>query len=178
MPARLSTAGFDRLSAKLKALGELDYAPLAEVWGSIIEVGNKEGVLAGLDGYAKPLVLGYRNKNAESRWARNPVNGKPYKMLGYVEGGDGPPLAPHWEASRVIANFETGWTWEGAGTVKQRWIVIGAWENVFTTKGGVQFLPFHFRGEGRLPRRDLAHIRPNELKAARAALRAFVEGKL
>jgi indole-3-glycerol phosphate synthase len=42
------------------------------------------------------------------------------------------------------------------------------------TVNGIPFLPFHFRGEGSLPVRDLAHVRPTALAKAREALRAFV----
>jgi hypothetical protein len=38
-------------------------------------------------------------------------------------------------------------------------VVVGAWEDVLS-KQGVPFLPFHFRGEGRLPVRDIAGLRP------------------
>lgn len=166
MPSQLSTAGFDRLSAKLRALGEIDYAPLAEAWGGIIEVDNHDGVLAGLDGWGRPLH------------ALAPSTIKHRKSAMGEADPNAPPLIPAWERSRVISAFTSGWTWQKLGQGRQKYVVIGAWENVFTTKKGVQFLPFHFRGEGHLPRRDLAHIRPDGLKAARAALRDFVEGKL
>lgn len=165
MPSQLNTDAFGRLSDRLKALGELDYGPLAEVWGAIIEEDNRRGVLQGLDGWGRPLVpiaQSTRRHRKSAMGAADP---------------NAPPLIPAWERSRVISAFTSGWIWERHGSV-QKYTVIGAWENVFTSSSGVQFLPFHFRGEGKLPRRDLAHLRPDGVAAARRALRAFVEGRL
>jgi hypothetical protein len=57
---------------------------------------------------------------------------------------------------------------------KLGWHAQGGWADVVSVSG-IPFLPFHFRGEGHLPQRDLAHVRPSALKKAREALTAFVQ---
>lgn len=154
MPSQFVTSGLERLEAKLKKLQHLDPTPLLIEWRKIIEADNRRGVLAGLDGYGTPLH------------ALTSVRTGPYK------GATGPPLAPFFEKSRVIANFRTAHGRDGA-----RYFALGAWEDVLS-KRGVPFLPFHFRGEGKLSRRDLAHIRPWGETHARAALRVWIHAQV
>jgi hypothetical protein len=52
------------------------------------------------------------------------------------------------------------------------WVAIGAWEDVVSIEG-TPFLPFHFRGEGNLPVRNLAHVRPSAMRRAKEALHDF-----
>ena len=80
---------------------------------------------------------------------------------------DGPPLAPRGRDSRIVTQFR-----QRHGRDGQAWYVEGGWEDVLTVSG-IPFLPFHFRGEGNLPIRDLAHVRPNLLAQARSALIVF-----
>lgn len=77
---------------------------------------------------------------------------------------DGPPLAPRRQFSRVITNLVTGYIEPRGGSVI--WTAVGAWQEVVSVKG-VQFLPFHFAGAGRLPVRDLAGVRPEGRAEAR-----------
>jgi hypothetical protein len=134
-------------------------------WEAILTEDNRQGLLAGLDGYGKPLVAiaDYTRRHRKSETGTADPNA--------------PPLIPAWERSRAIANFRTAHGREGSNQggklVMGHWWAIGAWENVLS-KSGVAFLPFHFRGEGRLPVRDLAHVRPAAVRAARENLRDFV----
>lgn len=168
MASQLVTTGLDRLDARLKSLGTIDYTPLMQDWQIVLEEDNREARLAGVDGWGKPLA-----PIAEStRKHRRSITGN--------ADPNAPPLIPAWAASRVIANFRTARgrdTGGRAGLAGGSWWALGAWEDVVSKKG-VQFLPFHFRGEGRLPRRDLAHVRPSAVKDARVLLREFVKDRL
>lgn len=156
MPSQFIFAGLDSLEKKLKKLKHLDPTPLLIEWRKIIEEDNRRGILAGTDGWGHPL------KALLS------------KRKGKYKGATGPPLAPFGPKSRTIANFRTAHGRDGLN-----YFALGAWEDVLSdptknTPGGVAFLPFHFRGEGRLPVRDLAHIRPWGETHARAALRTWI----
>lgn len=85
-----------------------------------------------------------------------------YRLLG------GPPLAPRSQFSRVITNFKTTYTDPRQGG--KDWAVIGGWDDVISTKGA-HFLPYHFVGSGKLPRRDLRGIRPTGMAKCLDALR-------
>jgi hypothetical protein len=95
----------------------------------------------------------------------NNLTSSQYRLLG------GPPLAPRDQFSRVITNFKTTYTDPRQGG--KEWAVIGAWDDV-VNKDGIHFLPFHFNGTGRLPRRDLRGIRPAGVAKAMDALRNWV----
>lgn len=123
--------------------------PLLEELERVLVADNREGLLAGTDGDGRPLA---------------PLAASTLKK----RKGTGPPLIPQFTASRAIANYRTAHGQDGPG----RWVVLGAWENVLS-RGGVPFLPFHFRGEGRLPTRDIANIRPEGMRRAREAVLAF-----
>lgn len=156
MPSQLITTGLDRIDARLRMLINPDFTPLMLEWEEILTEDNRQGLLAGLDGYGRPLA------------PLAAVTMKRRKSVTGTADPNAPPLIPAWEHSRAIANFVTAHGNEST----QKWWALGAWENVLS-KSGVQFLPFHFRGEGRLPVRDLAHVRPKAVKAARAALKTF-----
>jgi hypothetical protein len=88
-----------------------------------------------------------------------------YRML------DGPPLAPRRQFSRVITNLVTGFIEPGTGG--DIWTAVGAWREVVSVKG-IQFLPYHFSGAGRLPVRNLAGVRPEgRAEARRVAVNFF-----
>jgi hypothetical protein len=170
MPSQLVTTGLDQLDGKLRSLRAADFKPLMLRWRAVLEEDNTAGALAGLNGFGGTL----RPVTYRPRPARGPVNMAPlrndnlrssaYRVL------SGPPLAPRGVQSRIIKNYRTADDMEPP----RRWIALGAWQDVLSTND-VPFLPFHFRGEGNLPRRDLAHVRPDALKKAREALRAYVK---
>ena len=82
---------------------------------------------------------------AASGWNNN-LTSSEYRLL------DGPPLLPRRQFSRVITNLKTA-SWQDT-TDRNIWYARGDWDSVVSIKG-VQFLPFHFNGEGNLPVRDL-----------------------
>jgi hypothetical protein len=167
----INTEPLDRLIGELDSLADVDFEPLMMDLRAILERDNAEGAAAGLDGFGLPLEpVTYRpdpnkveptdytikiNNNLTSSW---------YREL------DGPPLSPRGPQSRVTTNFRTAHGREG-----NAWVAIGAWEDVLSTEG-VPFLSFHFRGEGNLPTRDLAHVRPSAMARAREALHDFAVG--
>jgi hypothetical protein len=168
MPLDLSWPGFPALQSKLARLADPDPAPVLAALREVIRIDNHDGVLAGTDCDGKPMPLTWRQQHAESQWVtRTMPDGtrRRFKMVGYDEGGSGGPLAPHGDASHTIAGLRTAFVMDGPG----RWVVIGAWEDV-VSKAGVPYLPFHFRGEGVLPTRDLAGLRPEGLTEAAAAV--------
>ena len=77
---------------------------------------------------------------------------------------------PDREASRAIKNLRTRIDYDSSS---KEWSAIGAWHQVVSVKG-VEFLPFHFRGDGRLPKYDLRPVREKDRQFALNALRAFV----
>lgn len=170
MPSQLITTGLDRLDAKLRGLLLADWQPLLIEWRAILEEDNERGALAGLDGWGKPLApVTYRPRVGTDPISMAPLDYNNLRRSAYLSLS-GPPLAPRGAGSRIVTNFRTAHGGDGPG----RWYAQGAWEDVLSVKG-TPFLPFHFRGEGRLPRRDLAHVRPSALAKARQALRDFVK---
>jgi len=69
-------------------------------------------------------------------------------------GLDGPPTAPNWEQSRVIANYVS----YDAGSSGSCVSVTSQWEGV-TNERGEAFLTNLFYGQGRIPPRNLMGIR-------------------
>lgn len=158
MPIETSWPGFPELQAKLDRLSDPDPTAVLEALRDVLRADNHDGVLAGLDCDGVPMPLTWRQQHAESQWASKVMpdgTRRSFKMVGFEEGGDGPALAPHGEASHTIASLRTFFFQDGPG----RWVVVGDWEDV-VSKDGVGYLPFHFRGEGHLPVRDLAGLRP------------------
>jgi hypothetical protein len=88
----------------------------------------------------------------------------------------GPPLAPRFKSSRIIANFVTMSGQNPDGT----WFVRSALLGIVSKKG-VPFMLAHFEGRGRLPRRDDRGIRPWGIaecrKASREELLKIVRGE-
>jgi hypothetical protein len=109
----------------------------------------RRGQYSGITGIGPSLVE--RNNNLTT---------KEYRILG------GPPLAPRDQFSRVITNFKTTYTGPPYGI--PNWQVIGAWEEVVSTKG-VSFLRYHFEGIGQA-KRDLRGVRPSGMTKATEAL--------
>jgi hypothetical protein len=186
--ASIEWTQFGQLDATFTALIEFDAMPLMERWADIIVEGNRRGVLAGLDGHNNPMpALQYRD--GKGKKTRNRQVGH-YGTTVFETTGfgphraglhdnlttalysqlTGPRLAPRGEASRVIKNLHTEIRNLDGGT----WEVVGAWLQVVSNEG-VPFLPFHFEGDGRLPRYDLRPVRPEDLQFAANALRAFVK---
>lgn len=173
MTVQLELDGLTRITQKVKGLGEIDFVPLMKQWEDILHEDNRAGALAGLDGKGKPLApVRYRPLASLGRivftpLANNNLTASHYRSL------DGPPLAPRRENSRIITNFRTS-----SGRLDDdSWQAVGAWEDVLSVRG-LPFLRFHFKGSGRLPKRDLRGVRPSAVKRAREALRDFMRGFL
>ena len=188
MPANVDWPGYDALQANLSHLTQFDARPLMERWKDIVVEGNRRGVLAGVDGHDNPMPpLKYRDgkgRNTRHRkvgaagtslhdaTGRGPyatglhdnLTTEQYRKL------TGPRLAPRRDGSRAIKNLRTRIDHDPASN---EWSVIGAWHQVVSVKG-VEFLPFHFRGDGRLPKYDLRPVREKDRQFALNALRAFV----
>jgi hypothetical protein len=154
MPAESLWEGYDALRASMARLAHPDPTPLLRQLEEVIFRDNERGVLAGLDrnGQRMPVTKRQLDPNLSAKL------------------GDGPPLAPKRTDSRVIKDLVTGFFQDGGD-----WVVFGAWENVLS-KSGVPFLPFHFRGEGRLPVRDLAGLRPEGFTEAADLVDRFAGG--
>lgn len=176
--------GLDRLVKRAQKLERPDATPLMVTWQQIIIKDNRDGVLKGTDKDGKPLApvtyrpvrvakltLAQRNtSNARLRTGRisgfgpaaaglhNNLTSSEYRKL------DGPPLAPRRQFSRVITNLQPGYIEAPANGLI--WSAVCVWREVVSVKG-VQFLPFHFEGAGRLPVRDLAGVRPEGRAEAR-----------
>jgi len=184
----VDTSGLDRLMARLRKIAEPNATPLMARWMNVIEEDNRKGVLAGLDKdgvamipvtyrpkpRAKPLTVSQRGGRAKRATRGAFIGGvagnltsSEYRVL------DGPPLAPRRQFSRVITNLVTGFA-PGDGILRSGGQVeaFGAWDDVVSRKG-VHFLPFHFDGTSRLPRRDLRGVRPAGIQKALSALRAW-----
>lgn len=164
-----------------------DLSGLCEILRDVIFEDNRRGVMAGLDKDGRPMTPTIRERTPQGHWVTRVLpDGRKthYYQAGSspspdapagVSEGSGPPLAPRGERSRVITNLETGWGKPGPGL----WVVYGGWEGL--TSGGdaeVDFLTFHFEGQGRLPTRDLAGLRPQGLEEAMTVVSAWVENQI
>lgn len=157
MARELKTSGLLKARGVLQALRQVEVEGLLNDWRQTLEEDNEQGILKGQDGFGNPMV-----PIAETT--------KKYRKSAVGKADpNAPPMIPCYALSRVIANYVTAFYRDGV-----RWVVIGAWENVLSKKG-VPFLPFHFRGEGHLPVRNLAHIRPWGMQRAREQLAARVK---
>jgi hypothetical protein len=194
MSAFVDLSGLDNLIARLRMIERMDATLLMVTWKKIIEEDNRKGVLAGLDKNGVPMArVTYRPKgptvkigaDSASRF-RNNVSGRIKKgefggfgvhaaglhnnlLTREYEQLTGPPLAPRGQFSRVITNLTTDFAPSADGRV---WTAWGAWVDVVSTKG-VPFLSAHFKGKGRLPKRDLRGVRPEGRLKARKALIAW-----
>lgn len=180
-------AGFNQLDQMFYALGNFDPMPVLDQWDQIIVEGNRRGVLSGVDGHgvaAPPLQYrDGRGKKTRNRKAPNfgtttfqlddagPFTALPNDNLTTAQYRKltGPRLAPRGELSRSI---------KALGTIIESvsddtWRVVGSWE-AFSVKG-VKFLPFHFDGDGNLPKYDLRPVRPEDLEFCGNALRGYLQ---
>ena len=86
----------------------------------------------------------------------------------------GPPLAPRGMNSRIITNYATE-----SGRAGDQWFAKSFLVGI-VSKSGFAFMESHFKGAGRLPRRDDRGIRPwgrDEIrKAIRAEVRRIIRG--
>jgi hypothetical protein len=181
--AKLEWDGFGKLMAGLGKLGNPDASDLMVEWERIIVEDNRKGVLAGQDKDGTPMKpVTYRPKGAPTKAKKsgprgifaghgphaaglhNNLTSAEYRKL------SGPPLAPRGSSSRVITNLFTQHGRDPAG--RNAWFAEGAWFEVVSTKG-VQFLPFHFNGQGLLPVRDLRGVRPWGRQRAVSALQVW-----
>ena len=164
----INTEPLDRMIGQLVSLEHIDFEPLLLELEGILDDDNRAGAGQGLDGFGMQLEpVTYRpnpNKVKPTNYTvltNNNLTSSWYREL------EGPPLAPRDMDSRIVTNFVTSHTQEPGA-----WVVLGAWADVLSTDD-VPFLPFHFRGEGNLPVRDLAHVRPSALRRAQEALHDF-----
>jgi hypothetical protein len=166
----INTAPLDQLIGQLGSLEEIDFEPLMLDLRAILERDNVEGAMAGLDGWGEPLEpVTYRPKPNKVKptnfrvLVNNNLSRSSYREL------DGPPLAPRREQSRIVTNFRTAHLRDDA---QHAWVAISGWEDVLSLDG-VPFLGAHFHGEGNLPVRNLAHVRPSAWARAKEALHDF-----
>lgn len=155
--------GFATLQHKLDALADPPMEAILLGLEQVVFTDNRDGLLAATDRDGQPMPRTVRESLDEGHevFYRLPDDSiGHYWQAGrhgdHPEDGPGPPLAPHGLKSRSITNLATGHYEDGPGA----WVVFGAWEDVLSEEG-VPFLPFHFRGEGKLPTRDLAGLRPD-----------------
>lgn len=154
----------------LQKLAGVDFGPLMEGWEKVLQVDNRRGLLAGLDGEGNPLEpVTYRPKTVKSVdlavLPHNNLTGSHYRSL------DGPPLIPRGLGSRAVTNFRTS----NGRLADGDWFAAGAWEDVLDVRGR-PFLSGHFEGQGHLPKRDLRGVRPQAVAEASEGLRKFLEG--
>ena len=172
----VNTEAIDAFLGKVIGLETVDFTPLMNLWREFLEEDNKEGALAGLDGYGNPLQpVTYRPD--PSAGTRKPIDFsiQPNDNLtsGHYRTLDGPPLAPQGLESRIVTHYRTAWDRPAPG----EWVTTGGWQDVVSISG-VPFLDAHFTGANNLPIRDLAHVRPTALQRARDALQGFATGLL
>jgi hypothetical protein len=125
----------DDLSSLTSLLGglkfdDIDLGPLVPEIARILDDENRRARLAGTDATGGYLI--------EVRDVLDPRR-----------GGNGPPLAPRYEQSRVISNHFVREVESGPG----RLVIQAGWS-------GVPFLAAHAAGSGHLPVRDILGIDP------------------
>lgn len=198
MSSIVDLSGLDRLIDRVRKLERPNAESLMTSFRLIIAQDNKRGVLAGQDKDGNPMTpVTYRPKGptvkigakSAARFRNNNKarGGGAFAGFGLHAAGlnnnltrgeyqqlTGPPLAPRGAHSRVITNLVSDdpnqFERSADGTLWTTWC---AWFEVVSTKG-VPFLPFHFHGGRRLPRRDLAGVRPWGRDRARRAAVAWM----
>lgn len=189
---RATTVNLDalgRLGTKLRAVADLSnieaVRPLLEEFGRIIVEDNRRGVLAGLDRHGRRVApVTYRGSTVGPVKTRGRNFGR---ASGTYKGGsganlspseykklNGPPLAPRYQQSRIIANLVV--TYGAVNMGRTIWQTTGYWKDVVRPDGR-PLLPPHFRGarlrRGRLPKRDMAGVRPQGRREARQKTREW-----
>jgi hypothetical protein len=174
----VDTLGLDRILLRLDQYRpqRADWRDLAEDLETVVVEDNRRGVLQGQDRHGNALApvryrtgFGVRTRFRQTSSATFGTLRKRFQGLGGGNGNlttgqyrqlTGPPLAPRRDCSRVITNLNTRHRmFEGGIEVE------GAWVDVASAKG-VPFLRFHFRGSGRLAKRDLRGVRPAGMELA------------
>lgn len=166
---KIDTTPLEKIVGRLVMLrlSDVDFTPLMIEWRQILEEDNREARLAGQDGWGIPLAAVTYRPNpvkgaADLRILRNNnLTNDWYREL------SGPPLAPRGDESRTIKNFYTG-----HGRIGTTWQVLGGWQDVLSVDD-YPFLGAHFRGEGYLPIRNLAHVRPTAMARVKERLHTF-----
>lgn len=182
---KMDARDFGRLVDQLRKIQHPNPLPLLDTTERIMTDDNRQGILKGTDkdgGYM--LAVTYRPEGkGETASPRQKNNAKgrrgAFSGFGPAAAGlhnnltsaeyrklKGPPLAPRGAFSRVVTNYITTPIVYGP----LRFGVVGAWLNVVDAKGWT-FLHHHFNGDGRLPKRDLAGIRPEGVKKLKTAFR-------
>jgi hypothetical protein len=162
-------------------------------WMKILVEGNRKGVLAGTGGdgrnlppvtyrpvgRARATTAGQRNLppgrqrpvfagyGPHAAGLNNNLSPAEYRRLG------GPPLAPRKANSRVITNYMVDYD----RIREDVWQATYSWLDVINVKG-LPFLRYHFDGAGRLPRRDLRGIRPDDRRLMAGAQAAWMKDVL
>lgn len=173
----LDLTGLDRLTERFRRLINPDATPLMVNWMKTIDDDNRLGVMAGLDKDGNPMApVRYRpvGKPVRPSRRRGQFQGFGATAYGNLTSAEyrrlaGPPLAPRGIASRVITNLRLRYGRLGL----TQWEAVGYWDEVLSRQGR-PFLMYHFLGSGRLPRRDLAGMRPGGVEKARKAARAWM----
>ena len=180
--AKFDVSGLTRIADRLDRLEKADHTPLLLDWALTMTEDNKRGILAGTNKDGFPLTpVKYRPK-VGATGTKNRKKDRGLKGFGPMASGlhgnlspaeyrqlDGPPLAPRRANSRVITNFATE-----IGRSGGIWWVEGFWLDVVSISG-IEFLPAHFQGLGRLPVRDLRGVRPQGLAKAARQLNAWAQ---
>lgn len=163
METWVNVDGFTEVQAKLDALVDPDVGQILLGLQQVIFLQNRDGLLEGTDRDGAPMVATVREQTPEGHWVSYHLpDGRlaKYYQAGRsgdrYEDGDGRPLNPHGLASRAITNLQTFAEERGPN----EWAAVGEWIGV-ESRNGVEFLPFHFEGAGRLPVRNLAGVRPD-----------------
>lgn len=123
----------------------LDLSPLAEVVSQLMWADRVDAQLRGQDGFGEDLA-----PLAASTWKKRK--------------GDGPPLSPFGSSSRVVTNYNVEIIPISTGLI----LLSGTWE-------GIPWLIYHLEGEGRLPVRDIAHVRPETWEKIGEAVATFCQ---
>jgi hypothetical protein len=168
----INTFPLDKMITQLVEFESIDFEPLMMEFEAILKEDNDAAAMAGIDGFDMPLIpVTYRpDPKAGTGRVRTPsvrplnnLSSTAYRQLG------GPPLAPRGMDSRIVTNFRTGYAQLES---EDAWVVLWAWEDVVSIED-VAFLGLHFRGQGNLPVRNLAHLRPSTKQRAKKALHDF-----
>lgn len=168
----LDLSGLDRTIGRLDSLADADFTPLMEEWERVLREETTEGLQAGIgcDGHALPTT--WRERNPESQWMLSRKSRKPFRALGYLEAGDGPPLVPR-TTWRFFSLMRTGSGRDGNGT----WFAQMGWPG-FTSDDGRYWIPgLHARpgADARYPQRDaISRPYPEAIVRAKQALQDYV----
>jgi hypothetical protein len=166
------------LSAAIGQLAHPDPRPLLVSWCKIISEDSPRGLLAGQDKDGNPMVpVTYRPIRSATKKSQKWTKAQQAAKAGSLETAHnnltsaqyrrlaGPPLVPRGRNSRLITNLYVAFLQTG----EHVWRATGAWAGIISAKG-VAFMPYHFDGVGRLPKRDPCGVRPWGVARAQRAL--------